>query len=284
MTGTIRGTTRLRASASRRESRKRRRLTRRGASSKAVSSTRRSLHSRSVEPGSPLRPKVIEGRRSSTATAADAVARIEESMIVYGGGAGAGAIHQKAWMWGLESASVRRDHSPANPRSCARREKSCWLSRRATDAFEHVRGASHDRDAHRRIPRLLGEQQAPPAASNHDAQDAVEIGAAPCCQQLRYLALQLRPKDLRQAQVRRGALQAVEVVDEGERRAVVDANHLEHPVAAQQPLVGGRDGHLAGRADAPVERSQLCGEGLVHMGRVGIEPTTLRLRVSCSAN
>ena len=91
--------------------------------------------------------------------------------------------------------------------------------------------------------------------------DAVEPAAAARGQQLRDLGLQLGSKDVRQAQVRARTLQAVEVVGERECDTVVDADHLEHAVAAQQALVGGGDGELARGGDAPVERAQLGGLG-----------------------
>ena len=66
----------------------------------------------------------------------------------------------------------------------------------------------------------LGEQQPPPAAREDQPQAAVELGAAPRRQQLRDLALELGPRHLApEPQVRGRALEPVEVVGEGERRA-----------------------------------------------------------------
>ena len=47
-----------------------------------------------------------------------------------------------------------------------------------------------------------------------------------------------------------------EVVVDGERPPVVQAHDLEHAVAAEQPLVGGRDLHLVGGEDGAVEDSE----------------------------
>ena len=151
---------------------------------------------------------------------------------------------------GLERAAVRGDQQrlvEAALLGQARAEHVGSVGERL-DAVEHARGrVGHDAEPHagRLGCGLLGEQQAPAAARDHDAQHAVEVAAAARREQLRDLALELGPEDLRQAQVRRRALQAVEVLGEREGGAVVDADHLEHAVAAQQALVGGRDRDLA---------------------------------------
>jgi hypothetical protein len=44
----------------------------------------------------------------------------------------------------------------------------------------------------------------------------------------------------------RGALQPVEVRGERERAPSVQPHHLEHSVAAQQPVVGDRDPRVGG--------------------------------------
>src|SRR4051794_16840029 len=48
------------------------------------------------------------------------------------------------------------------------------------------------------------------------------------------------------------------MVAERERRATVDADDFEHAVAAQQPLVRGRDERLGRRRDVTVEAGQLA--------------------------
>ena len=60
----------------------------------------------------------------------------------------------------------------------------------------------------------------------------------------------------RQPQVGGRALEPAQVLLERERLPVVDADHLEHAVAAEQPLVGGRDRRLGGGHDLAVERGQ----------------------------
>ena len=111
----------------------------------------------------------------------------------------------------------------------------------------------------------LGQQEAAPATGEHDAQAAVELGAAAIGEQLGDLRPELRSKGVRQAQVRGRALQPVEVIGQRVRLPGVDSDDLEGAVAAQQALVGGRDRGLVGGKDATVNGGQLCGRG----GRVG---------------
>ena len=54
---------------------------------------------------------------------------------------------------------------------------------------------------------------------------------------------------------------------ERERLPVVDADHLEHAVAAEQPLVGGRDHRLGGEHDLAVERGRARWPGRGHPRR-----------------
>jgi hypothetical protein len=98
------------------------------------------------------------------------------------------------------------------------------------------------------------------AAGDHDAQYAVERLAAARVEQLGDLRLELGAENLGEAEVRPRTLEPVEVVRQREGDAVVHADHLEHPVAAQQPLVGGGDRKLGGGRDMAVDRAELgCG-------------------------
>ena len=76
-------------------------------------------------------------------------------------------------------------------------------------------------------------------------------------EQLRDLGLQLAAEHVRQAQVRPRTLQAVEVVGEREGGPVVDPDHLEHAVAAQQTLVGDGDREVVRGRDLAVKGAQL---------------------------
>jgi hypothetical protein len=98
-------------------------------------------------------------------------------------------------------------------------------------------------------------------ACEHNAQAAVELGATTLLEQLGDLALQLAPRHLVQAKVRRRTLEPVEMVRERERPPVVDPNHLECAVAAQEPLVGGGNRGLLRRHEAAVDTGQLGGRG-----------------------
>ena len=69
------------------------------------------------------------------------------------------------------------------------------------------------------------------------------------------------------------ALQPREVLLESERPPVVDADHLERAVAADQPLVGDRNRRLGGEHDVPVERGQRAGTRSRHAR----EPTSPRV-------
>ena len=59
----------------------------------------------------------------------------------------------------------------------------------------------------------------------------------------------------RQAQPLGGALQALEVLVQGERPAAVEPDDLEDPVAAQQTLVGDGDHDVGAVADLAVQAS-----------------------------
>ena len=63
-----------------------------------------------------------------------------------------------------------------------------------------------------------------------------------------------------------GAAEAVEVVDQSERLAVVEPDHLEGAVAPVETVVLHGDGRLGGRGDRPVDAGQLF-EALAHSGR-----------------
>ena len=153
----------------------------------------------------------------------------------------------------LEHAAVGRDEQRLVEAALLRQPRAEHVAAvgERLDPVEHARGRVRDEpqpDAGRLGRRRLGEQQPPAAARDHDAQRAVELAAAARGQQLRDLALQLGSEDLRQAKVRARTLEPVEVVGEREGHPVVDADHLEHAVAAQQALVGGGDGELVARA------------------------------------
>ena len=118
------------------------------------------------------------------------------------------------------------------------------------------------------------------AARQDHAQAAVERAAAPLLEQRRDLALQLAPRHLVEPKVRRRTFEPVEVVTESERPPVVHPDDLEHAVPAQEALVRGGDGGLP----AGMTRPSTQASSAIEVGREGIEPSTLRLRVSCSAN
>ena len=131
------------------------------------------------------------------------------------------------------------------------------------DAVEHARGrVGHDGEPD---PlgiggQRLGEEQPPLAGRQHDPEQTAEGVAAARLEQLGDLPLQLVPRNLaREPQVAVRALEPIEVVGERERPACVDADHLEHAVAADETLVGRRNHRLRGRPDAPVEAGQIGG-------------------------
>ena len=104
-----------------------------------------------------------------------------------------------------------------------------------------------------KLRQRLEEPDPVPAARHEHAHDAV--GRLPGLEERADVGAD-RVRVERQQQVRRRALHPREVVVERERVAVVQAHHLEDAVAAQQPLVSGRDVHLVRGQDGAVEDSE----------------------------
>ena len=84
----------------------------------------------------------------------------------------------------------------------------------------------------------------------------------------------------RQPQVAGRALEPRQMLLERERNAVVDAEHLERPVAADQTLVGNRDRRLADGHDLAVDRCQRLGRA--HAATDSAESTERRDQTSAS--
>jgi hypothetical protein len=92
------------------------------------------------------------------------------------------------------------------------------------------------------------------AAGEHDAQGRVTF--AELGEQRVDLALDRLEID-GQLNRLRGALEAVEVRAKRERPPGVEPDHLEHPVAAQKPVVGDGNPRVGGRSDRSVNAGQL---------------------------
>jgi len=116
----------------------------------------------------------------------------------------------------------------------------------------------------------LGHQQPAPPAGEDQSQAPVEAGAATFLEKRGRLLLQLAPRDLAaEAQVRRGALDSVQVLGERERTPVVDADDLEDAVAADEALLHDGDEGLRGGRHATVEARELSsGQGALRCGRL----------------
>jgi hypothetical protein len=125
--------------------------------------------------------------------------------------------------------------------------------------------------------RQRGEDRDPPPAAGDDQPDRPVARTGPGQQRvdlrLRGVEVELQPD------VRRGALEPLEVLVPGVRAAAVEAGHLEHAVAAQQTVVGDGDRHLLGGPDGAVDRCQLvhAPEGTDH-GRADPPNTTITYR------
>ena len=108
----------------------------------------------------------------------------------------------------------------------------------------------------------LGQKQPAPAARQHDPQRFV--GGAHAGRREQAVGVGAHGLQIeRQAEVAGRALEPREVLLQRERGTVVDADHLEHPIAADQAVVGGGDRRLGGGHDRAVERR----EGLVRAMR-----------------
>jgi hypothetical protein len=94
------------------------------------------------------------------------------------------------------------------------------------------------------------------AAIAGDDQPQLGVPVAEAVEERRDLALERLALD-GQLDGGRGALEAVEVLGERVRAPRVEADDLEHPVAAIKAVVGKRDHRLRGRPDRPVDACQL---------------------------
>ena len=95
------------------------------------------------------------------------------------------------------------------------------------------------------------------AAAAGDDEPELAVGLAEALEQRRDLRLEVAAVH---GQLDRGgrALEAVEVLAEREGRPPVEADHLEDPVAAQQPVVPGRDPRVS---VSVIEPSTLASSG-----------------------
>ena len=164
----------------------------------------------------------------------------------------------------LEHAAVRRDEQrlvePAPPGQAAGQHVGRVGER--LDPVEHAgRRVGHRTQAHRArtAGERLCEEHPPPLAGQDHAQHPVEGLPAPRLQKLGGLPLEVGPRDRLDQQARRGVLEPVQVILEGEGAAVVDADDLERAVAAQEALIGGGDHGLARGHDLPVHARQVAG-------------------------
>ena len=158
----------------------------------------------------------------------------------------------------LEQPAVRRGQQrlvEAALGGQARREHVRPVGQRL-DAVEDPRRRERDLREPDRVAlrRQRLEQQDPPAAAGDQQPDLRVAGVTGRAEQRREVGAQRVEVD-RQAQVRRRAAHALEVVVQRERRAAVQAHDLEDAVAAQQPLVGDRDPRVGGVADHAVQAS-----------------------------
>ena len=131
------------------------------------------------------------------------------------------------------------------------------------DAVEHARGRVGRRRRAGRAPACGGSgsvssRRRPPRVSTIRSA-AVEVAPPRSSSSSGISLSSSAPRHIVEPQVRRRALDPVEVVGERERPPVVHADHLEHAVAAQQPLVGGRDGRLLGGHRPAVDARELGG-------------------------
>ena len=141
----------------------------------------------------------------------------------------------------------------SKPRSCASRvaEHVAGVGERL-DAVEHARRRVGDEAEPRPLGRAgsgsVSSRRRPPRVSTIRRQPS-KSPPPRASSSSAHLALELRARHVvGQAQVGGRALEPVEVLVERERPPVVDADDLEHAVAAQQALVGGGDRSLARRA------------------------------------
>ena len=150
--------------------------------------------------------------------------------------------------------------------------------RQRLDAVEHPgRRVGHRRqpDVLGRLHHRLGQEQPPAAAGDHDPQQLVVGPGAG----LREQAPRVGPDRLeveRQPEVRGRALEPSQVALERERPPVVDADHLEHSVAADQALVGRGDRRLGGEHDRSVERGERAGGASLHRRSATTPPRAAR--------
>ena len=109
------------------------------------------------------------------------------------------------------------------------------------------------------VVQRLGQQQSAAPARQHDPEGFV-VGPRSGLRQEPVGIRTHRLRVHRQAQVGAGALQPLEMLLQREGAAVVDADDLEDPIPAEQPLVGGGNHRLGGGHDLAVEG----GEGSRH--------------------
>ena len=165
----------------------------------------------------------------------------------------------------LEHAAVRRDQQRLVEAALARDPRGEHVGRvgQRLDAVEHARRRVGDRPQPRPGRARSGSgsvssSRRPPRVST--IRSSSWSGPAPACDSSRRASGADRLQIDRQPEVRGGPLEALEVLLERERPPVVDADHLEHAVAAQQALVGGRDRRRGGQRDLAVDRRQRAAE------------------------
>ena len=149
----------------------------------------------------------------------------------------------------------------SKPRSCASRGEHVGGVGERLDAVEHARGrVRHDAEpdagrlggsgsvsSRRRPPRVSTMRRQPSNSPPPRASSSSGISASSS-------ARGTRPARRRFA-AERSSRSRWSASANG--RPVVDADHLEGPVAAQQTLVGGGNRELVGGGDPPVDRAQL---------------------------
>ncbi len=118
-----------------------------------------------------------------------------------------------------------------------------------------------------RLRHGLGQDEALPAPGEHDPH--VEALGRHGRDEHADVPLDL-PTIAGEADGRAGALEPVEMLRQGEGAAGVDADELEGAIAAQQALVGGRDGRPADRAKTAT-----------HHRRILLRPADLSIAVCC---
>ena len=177
------------------------------------------------------------------------------------------SLTQKIELVGASSTRPCGVTSSASSKPCSRASRRGEHVRRVgerLDAVEHARRRVGDRSrggSGRGARRQrLGQQQPAAAAREHDPQRA--RGPGPRRRGRAAGGRRRAPPRGRAAAAGCGAERSsrAKVLLERERPAVVDADHLEHAVAAEQPLVGGRDRRRGGEHDLAVERGERAAE------------------------